>query len=153
MPEILNLLKKTLQKCVCLAVLSKYLAIIRILSPSITCFGTTSQKNISNSLISKYKKATSIVYIIKSIVNTHRHNNKQAKQIKDSLFSFKEEAQCQGQEGNTSNLPLELRYPLINEFCDNFGNETSIEKLSIYKNVEKYENMVRYFYIQLVQFT
>ena len=47
---------------------------------------------------------------------------------------------------------MELSYPLIDEFWDIFGDDALTERLSIYKNVDKYENIVRSFYTWLTLF-
>ena len=47
---------------------------------------------------------------------------------------------------------MELSYPLIDEFWDIFGDDALTERLSIYKNMDKYENIVRSFYTRLALF-
>ena len=93
-----------------------------------------------------------IVYIIEATVNTSKRNTRQAKQIEDSPSSFENKIRRQGLKVNISDLPLKLSYPLIDEFWDVFEDETSTERLSTCKKIDKYENMVRYFHIWLVLF-
>ena len=146
--------KKILQKRARPAVPSKRPVIIGTLSPSVVCLGATPQQEIPNSsLTSKYKsKATSIVHIVEAVVNTPWRNARQARQIEDSPSSFEDKIGRQGPKVNTSDLPLELSYPLINEFWDVFGDEASMKSLSTCKNMDEYENMVRYFHARLALF-
>ena len=119
---------------------------IGTLSLSVVCLGATLQQEIPNSPTKKPKnKAMPIVYIIEAAVNTPRQNVRQAKQIENSLFIFEDKVRHQNLEVNTSNSPLELSYPSINEFWDVFANETSTKRLSTCKNMDEYENMMRYF--------
>lgn len=102
--------------------------------------------------MSKHKtKVMPIVYITK-LINTPKRNITQARQIKDSLSNFKDKVRCQGPKGIILDLPLELSYPLINEFWNVFGDEASTKKLNTCKNIDQYKNIVRSFYAQLVLF-
>lgn len=84
---------------------------------SVVCLNTTPQQDIFDSPKSKYKsKAMSIIYIMEAVVNTSQQNIRQAKQIEDSLSSSKNKVRYQNPKVNTSNLPLELSYPFIDEF-------------------------------------
>lgn len=94
----------------------------------------------------------SIVHIVEAAVNTPWQNIRQAKQIEDSLSSSKDKVIWQGLKVNTSDSLLELSYPLINEFWDVFKDETLTKKLNTCKNMDEYENIVRYFYAWLALF-
>ena len=92
------------------------------------------------------------MHIVEVVVNTPRQNARQVIQIEDSPSSSEDKAGRQGLEVNTSDLSLELSYLLIDEFWDVFGDEASTEMLSTCKNVDEYENMVRYYYAWLILF-
>ena len=92
------------------------------------------------------------MHIVKVAVNTSRRNARQTKQIEDSLSSCEDKARRQGPEVNTSDSPLELSYLSIDEFWDVFGDEALTERLNTCKNVDEYENMLRYFHARLVLF-
>lgn len=47
---------------------------------------------------------------------------------------------------------MELSYSLIDKFCNIFENKTLMEKLKICKNIDKYENIIRFFHIRLALF-
>lgn len=69
--EILNCLKKTLQKRARLVVPSKCLIIIKTLSLFVVCFDANPQQKIPNSPTKKLKnKATPIIHIVKTVINT-----------------------------------------------------------------------------------
>ena len=93
-----------------------------------------------------------ILHNIEVAVNTPWRNARQAKQIEDSQSSHENKVECQDPEINISNLPLELSYSSINKFWDVFEDEALMERLSTYKNVDKYKNMVRYFHARLALF-
>lgn len=94
--------------------------------------------------MSKYKsKATPILHNVEAVINSLSQNARQAKQIEDSQSSSEDKVECQGPEVNISDLPLELNYSSINKFWDIFEDEASTERLSTYKNVDEYKNMVR----------
>lgn len=93
-----------------------------------------------------------IVHIIKEIVNTLWRNAKQVRKIENSLSSFENKVRRQNLKINLSNLPLELSYHSIKKFWNVFEDEASTERLNICKNVDEYENMVRYFYARLTLF-
>lgn len=102
--------------------------------------------------MSKHKtKITSIVYITKSI-NTPKRNVRQARQIEDNPSSSENKVRRQGLKSITLDLPVELSYPLIDEFWDVFGDEASTERLNTCKNIDKYENMMGSFYAWLALF-
>ena len=146
--------KETPQKCARPAIPSKRSEIIRTLSLSVVCLSATPQREISNSSsTSKHKrKATPIMHIVEVAVNIPRRNARQERQIEDSPSSSEDEVGRQGPEVNTSDSPLELSYPSIDEFWDVFGDEASTERLSTCKNMDEYENMVRYFHARLALF-
>ena len=123
------------------------------MSPSVIRLGATLQQQIPNSPTSKHKsKATPIVQIVEVAVNIPWRNARQTRQIKDSLFSSLDKIGRQSPEINISDLPLELSYPSIDKFLDVFEDEAPTERLSTCKNVDKYENMMRYFYARLMLF-
>ena len=64
-----------------------------------------------------------IVHIVEAAINTPWQNVRQAKQIEDSRSCSEDEIEHQDPKVNTSNLPLELSYPSINEFWDVFGDK------------------------------
>lgn len=92
-----------------------------------------------------------IVYIIETI-NTSKRNVRQAQQIEDSLSSFKDKVRYQDLKGILSNLSVKLNYSSINKFWDVFGDKALMERLSTYKNIDKYKNIVRFFHAQLALF-
>lgn len=143
--------KTTPQKRARPAVPSKRPVIIGTSSPSVVRLGASPQQDMPDSPASKHKsKATPI--IVEAAVNTPRRNVRQANQIEDSSSSSEDEVRHQGPEVNTSDSPLELSYPSIDEFWDVFGDEASTERLSMCKNVDEYENMVRSFHARLALF-
>ena len=148
-----KLSKKTPQKSARLAVPNKRPVIIGTSSPSVVCLGATLQREIPNSPTKKHKnKATPIVHIVEAAVNTSRRNIRQARQIEDSPSISKDEVGRQSPEVNASDSPLELSYPSIDEFWDVFGDEASMKRLSTCKNMDEYENLVRYFHARLALF-
>ncbi len=86
------------------------------------------------------------MHIVEVAVNTPRQNIREARQIEDSPSIFENKVGYQSLEVNISDSPLELCYPSINEFWDVFEDKALIERLSTYKNMDEYENMVRYFH-------
>lgn len=92
------------------------------------------------------------MYIIEVAINTPRRNVRQARQIKNSLSISKDKIGYQSPKLNTSDLLLELSYLLIDKFWDVFRDEISTERLSTYKNMDEYENIVRYFHAWLALF-
>lgn len=49
-------------------------------------------------------------------------------------------------------MPVKSSYFLIDKFWDIFWDETSSKRLSICKNVDKYNNIIRFFYAWIVLF-
>lgn len=92
-----------------------------------------------------------IVYITDAI-NTPKYNDRQTQQIENSLSSSDNKIAYQGPEYIQSNVFMEFSYFLINKFCEVFKNKISIKRLSICKNIDKYENIVRFFHTQLALF-
>lgn len=148
-----NLFKETPMKRARPTIASKRPVIIGTLSALVICHAATiPQKEFPDSLMSKYKiKVMPIIHITKAI-NTPKHNVRQAQQIEDSPSSSKDKIRCQSLESIISDLLMELNYLSIDEFWNVFGDEASMERLSICKNGDENKNMMRSFYIRLALF-
>lgn len=94
---------------------------------------------------------TPIIYIIE-VINTPKRNIRQVQQIENSLSTFEDKIRRQDLESIISNLLLELNYFLIDKFQNVFRNKTLTKRLSIFKNIDDYKNIVRSFYIWLAFF-